>query len=89
MKTNSHELLVHALTAWRTMRLLGYLDPGSGSYVFQMLIAGLTGVLFFFTSIKRKILSLFHKGGPEHGIAGAAPMKAPPARESKDKSVVR
>jgi hypothetical protein len=33
---------------------LSYIDPGMGSHLFQLLIAGLTGVLFFFGSLKRR-----------------------------------
>ncbi len=32
-----------------------YLDPGTGSYVFQLLVAGLLGGSFFFKSIYKKI----------------------------------
>lgn len=35
-----------------------YLDPGSGSYFFQILIAGLTAAVFFFSSLKRKAVQL-------------------------------
>jgi hypothetical protein len=36
-----------------------YLDPGTGSYAFQILIAGFTTFLFTASSIKRKVSSLF------------------------------
>lgn len=71
------------------MRLLGYIDPGSGSYAYQLLIAGLTGMLFFFSSIKRKILSLFNKAEPAPDLAQAPAAKDPLARQSKDQSVVQ
>jgi hypothetical protein len=63
--------------------LATYVDPGSGSYYFQMLIAGLTTFCFFFSSIKRKIASHFKKSAP-----------APVARETvsvkpKDKLVAK
>ena len=61
-----------------------YVDPGSGSYYFQMLIAGLTTVLFFFSSIKRKVLSLFKSSEPPAGAPGASLKKT---IESKDKSL--
>lgn len=42
---------------------LAYLDPGTGSYIFQMLIAGLVGAGFavklFWTQIKCFVLSVF------------------------------
>jgi len=89
MRSDSHEFLVHALTAWRTMRLLGYIDPGSGSYGYQLLIAGLTGVVFFFSTIKRKFLSLFHKTEPASGLNVTPPSKDPLAVESKNQSAVQ
>jgi hypothetical protein len=36
-----------------------YLDPGTGSYTFQLLIAGLTSAFFVVSSLKRKIVSWF------------------------------
>lgn len=42
-----------------------YLDPGTGSFIFQMLIAGMVGAVFaikiFWASIKSFIYSLFSK----------------------------
>ena len=35
-----------------------YVDPGSGSYLFQLLIAGLTAAAFFFSTIKRKVVQM-------------------------------
>jgi hypothetical protein len=40
-------------------KAMAYLDPGTGSYVFQILIAGLLGGLFFFKSIVKKIKALY------------------------------
>jgi hypothetical protein len=89
MRIESHELFLHTLTAWRSARVLGYIDPGTGSYGYQLLIAGLTGVLFFFSSIKRKLLSLFTKNEPAPGLDDAPPSKDALARESKDQSAVQ
>ena len=37
-----------------------YLDPGSGSYLFQIAIAGLTALLFFFSyKIKGPLMKFF------------------------------
>lgn len=36
---------------------LGYLDPGSGSYILQFLIAGLLGLAFVFKSFWRNAAS--------------------------------
>lgn len=36
-----------------------YLDPGTSSYVFQILIAGLLGSAFFFRSIIAKVKGFF------------------------------
>lgn len=36
-----------------------YLDPGTGSYIFQLLIAGLLGGMFFIKSIFKKIKEIY------------------------------
>jgi hypothetical protein len=38
-----------------------YIDPGSGSYLVQMIVAGVLGVAMFFKNIKLYIKSLFHR----------------------------
>jgi|WetSurMetagenome_2_1015567.scaffolds.fasta_scaffold07133_2 hypothetical protein len=35
--------------------ILLYLDPGTGSLIIQLLIAGVTAVLFFFRNVREKI----------------------------------
>jgi hypothetical protein len=43
-----------------------YLDPGTGSYAFQMAVALLLGIFFtvktFFGNIKKILLDIFRKG---------------------------
>jgi hypothetical protein len=39
-----------------------YLDPGSGSYLVQAIIAAVLGGLFYIKSVWRKIRSLFSRG---------------------------
>lgn len=41
--------------------IVGYLDPGTGSMLVQFIIAAVSGVVFFFGSIKRTIVSWFSK----------------------------
>lgn len=41
--------------------LLLYVDPGSGSYLVQMIIAGVLAVLFYFKNIWFKVKSFFTK----------------------------
>jgi hypothetical protein len=38
-----------------------YLDPGSGSYLVQILAAAALGVVFFFRNIKLYILTFFSR----------------------------
>ena len=45
----------------QALQIILYVDPGSGSYLFQLLIAGFLAVAFFFKTIKYKIQSLFNK----------------------------
>ncbi len=46
------------------MQLL-YLDPGSGSYLIQVIIAAALGALFYFKSTWNWIKSFFSKPKPE------------------------
>jgi hypothetical protein len=41
--------------------LAQYLDPGTGSYAIQLIIAGVMALLFWLKPIKLKIKSLFTK----------------------------
>lgn len=45
--------------------LLLYIDPGSGSYLIQAIIAGVLGFLFYFKNLWRRIRSFFRKETPE------------------------
>lgn len=49
-----------------------YLDPGAGSYIFQMIIAGLLGALYAIKVYWHKLLGLFRRG----------PAEAPDERQS-------
>ena len=53
---------------------LVYIDPGSGSYLLQALIASVLGALFYFRNIGRKIKSFFFK----------AKKDTPPANDKED-----
>ena len=39
--------------------LLAYIDPGTGSYCFQLLIAGIAAVCFGLSTFKAKITTFF------------------------------
>ena len=43
---------------------LAYIDPGTGSYVIQIIIAGFVGAMFTLRIFWKKIVRLFKKGGP-------------------------
>ena len=43
------------------MRHLLYIDPGSGSYLVQVIVAAALGVAFFFRNIKLYIVAFFSK----------------------------
>jgi hypothetical protein len=47
-----------------------YLDPGAGSYIFQILLASLVGVLFMLKVFWGRIMVFFGKGssGPEANV---------------------
>ena len=60
-----------------------YLDPGTGSYIFQVLIAVLLGTIFslkaFWTKVKQIVISLFKKKKTERGF------KTEPREKTHDK----
>ena len=62
-----------------TMDALAYVDPGSGSYIFQLLIAGLTAFVYFFSSVKRRFLALFRSRRDDA-------LSVPPAKTSSTDS---
>ena len=41
--------------------LILYIDPGSGSYLIQAIIAGILGVAFFFKNIVLYVKAIFYK----------------------------
>jgi hypothetical protein len=41
------------------MNYLSYIDPGSGSYLVQIVIAGALGILFFFKNIGRFFVNIW------------------------------
>lgn len=43
------------------MQILLYIDPGSGSYLVQVLIGAVLGIVMFFKHIKLYILSFFKR----------------------------
>lgn len=65
--TLRYAALVAGLLFVMTRDAQAYTDPGSTSYFFQLLIAGLTAVVFFFSSLKRRVAvfckAVFKKNG--------------------------
>ncbi|HUP14210.1 MAG TPA: hypothetical protein VM187_18440 [Niastella sp.] len=45
--------------------ILLYVDPGSGSYLIQMIIAAILGALFYFKNVWWKIKAFFWKSKKE------------------------
>ena len=43
------------------LEILIYIDPGSGSYLIQVLIAGIVGIAFFFKNILTAIRHFFYR----------------------------
>lgn len=65
-----------------TLQAHAYVDPGTGSYVFQLLIAGLTGLFFLFSSLSTKVLALFRSKGPAGSGAAEPADELSPALEN-------
>ncbi|HVV04071.1 MAG TPA: hypothetical protein VHC96_07585 [Puia sp.] len=55
-------------------KLLLYIDPGSGSYLIQVIIAAVLGAAFFFKNLWWKFRSLFTR-------------KKPPSQQNDNKNV--
>ena len=76
MKTVKITLLVLSFLMASTGQAHAYLDPGSGSYIIQFLLAGLVGSLFgiktFWLQIKTFIGGLFYR---KKGINNSVPKK--------------
>lgn len=58
-------LLTLALLSWTTHQASAYLDPGTGSYFFQLALGGIFAALFaiklFWSQIKLFVLKLRHR----------------------------
>ena len=48
--------------------IFAYLDPGSGSFILQLIIAGLAGLMFVLKGYWSRILALFKKPPPHSEI---------------------
>jgi len=46
--------------------ILLYIDPGSGSYLIQVIIAAILGVAFYFRNLWWKFRSFFSKNKKDH-----------------------
>ena len=64
-KTSSYALLAVLASLLLARKADAYLDPGTGSYIFQILLAGLVGALFMLKMYWRKIVWFFRKGSSE------------------------
>ncbi|OGN94033.1 MAG: hypothetical protein A2Y88_01325 [Chloroflexi bacterium RBG_13_48_10] len=58
-----HFQLIRLMTP--LLRPHAYLDPGSGSFLVQLLIAGIVGAGFLIKVYWKKIKSLFHRSDSE------------------------
>jgi len=61
MRRRKKVLLVLYMGLFLTKKLYAYLDPGSGSYIFQLLLGVLFGFIFTLKSFWKKIKSFFGK----------------------------
>ena len=53
--------VLHAWRGWLSSSPPAYLDPGSGSFLLQLLIAGIVGVLFLLRMYWGKVKSFFRR----------------------------
>lgn len=60
--------MIHALMSGIGTTLLrphAYLDPGSGSFILQLILASLVGIGFFFRGFWAKLFNKFRKPNPD------------------------
>lgn len=57
--------LLHYIKEYYHFGSLLYLDPGTGSYIFQLVIAGLVGAGFIIRFYWKRIIGIFSKRQPE------------------------
>ena len=58
------EFLSRIVATLPLVRVETYLDPGSGSFIIQLLIGGLVGAGFLIKAYWRKIKGLFNRNTP-------------------------
>ena len=71
------------------MNYLLYLDPGSGSYLVQALVAGALGVVFFFKNIVLYIRGFFGLLTGKKKLADSSPNAVPEATVVKENSAIK
>jgi hypothetical protein len=64
-ETSSCALLAVLASLLLVREAHAYLDPGTGSYILQILIAGLFGALFMLKVFWGRIVGFFSKGSPQ------------------------
>ncbi|MFB0533665.1 MAG: hypothetical protein ACETWR_01650 [Anaerolineae bacterium] len=64
-ETSSCALLAVLASLLLVREAHAYLDPGAGSYIFQILLASLVGALFMLKVFWGRIVGFFSKGSPE------------------------
>jgi len=62
------------------MLMLAYIDPGSGSMLIQVLLAGILAVPFFFRRVIADTVARFRRGGGDP----QAPASAAPSDTTED-----
>ena len=60
------------------LNCLAYIDPGSGSFLLQMLLAGLFGVAAFF---RKYIFGWFRRGKDQEASSDESELDAPAAKK--------
>lgn len=63
--------------------VVAYIDPGSGTIILQVLLAGMIGALAGFRSIKHVVLSWFGGAGKSGESAEELPEQEPPSQSDQ------
>jgi hypothetical protein len=72
MQLDSTVNILQNLSIFPLTHGLAYLDPGSGSFILQILLASLLGGLFLVRTYWQKIINFF-RGGSSDEVSDSAP----------------
>jgi hypothetical protein len=86
-ETSSCALLAVLASLFLVREAHAYLDPGAGSYILQILIAGLFGALFMLKVFWGRVVGFFGKGSSESEVTVQEPVQDMSSSAPKNENV--